>query len=183
MMKNSMTFILLIMLLMVYIPGESVGRQIKSGDRSTEAPLRWTKAQPKITRHNSSFLLTGWYYVVASGKGLKRQLEKSNGRYFIDRNPILTPRNFSVLSIDGSTLSGGRYSYRLTMQLDREGHKLWAIATEKSIGKQLAFILDNRLLYVAEVLNPILSGVTVIDRGNDSRQEMEKLKAIIESER
>lgn len=79
-------------------------------------------------------------------------------------------------------MSGGRYSYRLTMQLNREGDKLWAIATKKSIGKQLAFILDNRLLHVATVISPVFSGVTVIDRGNDSRQEIEKVKTIIESE-
>lgn len=181
-MKNRTTLILLVILMMVYIPDESVGRQVKSGNRLTNAPLQQRKVKPKITQRNIPTLRTGWYYVVEKGKGLKRQLEKSKESYFIGRNPILTPKNFTVLSIDESTLSGERYSYRLTMQLDREGHKLWAIATEKSIGKQLAFILDNRLLQVATVINPVLSGVTVIDRGNDSKQEMEKLKAIIESE-
>ena len=181
-MKNRTAFILLIMLLMVNIPRESVGRQVKSGNRLTEAPLHQTKAKSKITQRNIPVLRTGWYYVVEKGKGLKRQLEKSHESYFIDRNPILTPKNFSALLIDGSTLSGERYSYRLTMQLDREGDKLWAIATKKSIGKQLAFILDNRLLHVATVISPVFSGVTVIDRGNDSRQEIEKVKTIIESE-
>lgn len=170
------------MLMMIYIPGESVGRQVKSGNRLTKASLHQRKAKPKIAQRNTPVLRTGWYYVVEKGKGLKRQLEKSEESYFIDRNPILTPKNFSVLSIDGSTLPGGSYSYRLIMQLDREGHELWFIATKKSIGKQLAFILDNRLLQVVTVNSPVLSGVTVIDRGTDSRQEIEKLKAIIERE-
>lgn len=181
-MINTTTLILSFVLLMACIVSKSTGKQIKLKNGLIGDPEHHIKDKPKITQHNNTILYTGWYYVADGGKGFKRQLDKSKESYFIDRHPIITASNFTAFSIDGSTLGGAKYSYRLIIQLDNAGAGRWAVATKKSIGKQLAFILDNRLLYVAKVFNPILNGTTVIDRGN-SKEEIEKLKAIIESER
>jgi preprotein translocase subunit SecD len=69
------------------------------------------------------------------------------------------------------------------MQLDKGGAESWGIATGKAIGKQLAFILDNRLLYVAKVNAQITNGMTTLNRGNYTKQELENFKTIIESEK
>ncbi|MGY0035131.1 SecDF P1 head subdomain-containing protein [Pedobacter sp. NJ-S-72] len=142
-------------------------------------PEHHIKDNPEIAQQKGTTLYTGWYYVVDSGKGIKRQLDKSKEIYFIDRHPIVTPIN---LSIEENNVGGAEY-YRLFMQLDGPGSKLWAVATKKAIGKQLAFILDNRLLYVAPVFAQILNGMTVINRTNYSNEEFENFKTIIKSER
>jgi len=136
----------------------------------------------QITQPGGKKFKTGWYYVVNSRTGFKRQLDKSKEAYFIDRHPIVTASNFTDLLIDGSTY-GTRPQYRLVMQLDLAGAKLMGLATKKSIGKKLAFILDNRLLYVVGVMAQVDNGTTVMDRGTYSKEELEKFKAIIKSER
>jgi len=68
------------------------------------------------------------------------------------------------------------------MQLDKEGTKNWSIATENSRGKHLAFVLDNRLLQVAKVNSQITGGMTALNRGDYTQQELEKVKIIVERE-
>jgi len=48
-------------------------------------------------------------------------MDLSKESYFIDRHPIITACNFAAFSIDGGTLGGAEYSYRLTIQLDNAG--------------------------------------------------------------
>lgn len=138
----------------------------------------------QVKQQGSKILKTGWYYVVDSRTGVKRQLDKSKERYFIDRHPIVTASNFTDLLIDGSTYSyGPKYQYRLVMQLDLAGAKLMGMATKKSIGKKLAFILDNRLLNVVGVMAQVDNGMTVMDRGTYSKEELERIKAAVSRDR
>ncbi len=68
------------------------------------------------------------------------------------------------------------------MELDLVGKKQMGIATKRWIGKKIAFILDNRLLYVVPVLGQVDNGITVIDRGIYSKTELEEFKTLIRSE-
>ena len=94
----------------------------------------------------------------------------------------MTAKNFTTFEIYESNAGGQKY-IGLTMRLDQTGTENWSVATEKSIGKQLAFILDNRLLQVAKVNAQITAGVTALNRGDYSRAELENFKTIIESEK
>ena len=156
--------------------------QTKIGDRLLEDPEHHIKDSPGITKHDSTTIYTGWYYVVDSDNGFKRQLDKSTDTFFIDPNPIVTAKNFTTFEIYGSNEGGQKY-VGLTMRLDQIGTENWSIATGKSIGKQLAFILDNRLLHVAKVNAQITAGVTALNRGDYSKAELENFKKIIESEK
>lgn len=132
--------------------------------------------------HDSTILYTGWYNIVDTNNGIKRQLDKSTDTFFIDPNPIVTVANIKTSEIYESN-TGGQKFVGLTMHLDETGTESWSVATEKAIGKQLAFILDNRLLQVAKVNSQITSGVTALNRGDYSRAELENFKKIIESEK
>ncbi|KIO78976.1 hypothetical protein TH53_00345 [Pedobacter lusitanus] len=167
---------------MACVDNKSTGRQTKPEDGLISDAEHHIKDNPEIAQQKGPTLYTGWYYVVDSGKGIKRQLDKSKEIYFIDRHPIVTPSNFINLSIEENYEGGVEYC-RLFMELDGPGSKLWAAATKKAIGKQLAFILDNRLLYVAPVFAQILNGMTVINLTNYSKEEFENFKTIIKSER
>lgn len=156
--------------------------QTKKGDRLLEDPEHHIKDSLDIIKYDSTILYTGWYYVIDNDKNFKRQLDKSTDTFYIDPQPIVTAKNFTTLEIYESNADGQKY-VGLTMRLDQTGTENWGIATEKSIGKQLAFILDNRLLQVVKVNEQIITGVTALNRGAYSRAELENIKTIIESEK
>jgi preprotein translocase subunit SecD len=109
-------------------------------------------------------------------------LDKSTDTFFIDPKPIVVVKNFTTFEIYESNADGQKY-IGLTMRLDEVETENWSVATEKAIGKQLAFILDNRLLHVAKVNSQISACVTALNRGDYSKSELENFKTIIESER
>ena len=128
---------------------------------------------------DSTYLETGWYYIVDNDNNFQRQLDKSNDTFFIDPRPIVTAKNFMKFEIYTS-----RYGdVGLSILLDKKGTKNWSIATEKAIGNYLAFILDNKLLQVARVNSQITVGVTALNRGDYSKEELEKIRTIIENEK
>jgi hypothetical protein len=156
--------------------------QAQVGDRLLEDPEHHIKDSPNITKHDSTILYTGWYYIVDTDNGFKRQLDKSTDTFFIDPKPIVVAKNFTTFEIYESNAGGQKY-IGLTMRLDEQGTENWSVATEKAIGKQLAFILDNKLLYIAKVNSQITAGVTALNRGDYSKAELENFKTIIESEK
>jgi preprotein translocase subunit SecD len=141
-----------------------------------------TKDRQKAFSQDTTSLNTGWYYIVDTANGFKRQLDKSTEAFFIDPTPIVTAKNLTTLEIHESNVNGNTHLL-LIMRLDKNGTENWIAATGNSVGKQLAFILDDKLLRVPKVNSQITAGVTALNRGDYSRQELEKFKAIIETEK
>lgn len=137
-------------------------------------------------KYDSTYLHTGWYYLADIDNGFGRELDKSTDTFHIAPKPIVTAKNFTTLEIYASNLdlTGEKY-IGLRMQLDNEGTENWSIATKKAIGRHLAFILNNQLLYVTKVSTQITFGVTALNRGGSvySKEELEKFKDIIESQK
>lgn len=154
----------------------------KVGDRLLEDPEHHIKDSPDILKHDSTVLYTGWYYVVDTPNNYKRQLDKSDETYYLDPKPIVTAKNVTTFKIYESSYQNKK-EFSLEMRLDKEGTENWSYATQKAIMNKLAFILDNRLLQVATVNSQITGGVTALNRGDYSRQELENFKTIIESEK
>jgi hypothetical protein len=179
-MKYMMTLFLSFMFLLTACSDNNSQAQV--GDRLLEDPEHHIKDSPNITKHDSTILYTGWYYIVDTDNGFKRQLDKSTDTFFIDPKPIVVAKNFTTFEIYESNAGGQKY-IGLTMRLDEQGTENWSVATEKAIGKQLAFILDNKLLYIAKVNSQITAGVTALNRGDYSKAELENFKTIIESEK
>lgn len=138
----------------------------------------------ETTKPDSTYLYTGWYYVTNNENGFKRQLDKSAETFFIDPTPIVTAKNFTTFEIyESNPDRNGEKYLGLAIQLDKTGTENWSIATEKAIGNYLAFILDDQLLHISFVNSQITLGVTALYRGDYSREELEKIKSIIESEK
>ncbi len=127
-------------------------------------------------------LVTGWYYIVDNNDGLKRQLESNKEDYFIDPTPIVTVKSFTELAIYESNAGGKKY-IGLSIRLDKIGAKNWSLATEKSVGKKLAFILDNKLIYTPHVNAQITGGMAALNGGDLTKEQLEKIKTILEKER
>ena len=130
---------------------------------------------------SDSILSTGWYRVVDSIHGFKRQLDKTSQHYFIDPNPITTTKNFKYLKIYAMQEGG----FGLLMQFDDIGTSLWNTATNiaQQRNQRLAFILNDTLLHVPLVVSQITGGVAAINRNDYSRSEIENIKKLIEAER
>ena len=124
-----------------------------------------------------SLLVTGWYYIVDNENGFKRQLDKTDEYYFIDPKPILVKEHFykSVISPTNYHAQSNK-NLGLLFQMNK---KLWADATEKSIGKQLGLIIDNKLVTAPKVMMKIDNGLSCLDRGVYSRVELEKFMSMI----
>jgi preprotein translocase subunit SecD len=120
--------------------------------------------------------------VVDTPNKYKRQLDKSDETFYLDPKPIVTVKNFTTFEIYESNSKDNKY-LGLAMRLDKEGTESWSNATYRAIGNKLAFVLDNRLLQVAMVNSQITGGVTALNRGGYTRQELENFKTIIESEK
>lgn len=171
-MKFKTTFFLLTIVLLTACSHNKV--KTSTGDKlpkNHENPLK-----------DNTGLNTGWYYIVNNDEGVKMQLDKSTDTFFIDPKPIVVAKNFTSFDIYENNADGQKYTV-LTMRLDEAGTESWSVATGNAVGKQLAFILDNKLLYVALVNAQITSGITALNRGDYSRAELENIKTIMESER
>jgi preprotein translocase subunit SecD len=126
------------------------------------------------TNIKDSTLATGWYYIIETDNGFKRQLDKATEFYFIDPKPIVTKENFKNLEIFETDFGGAYEDYiGLKIMLDKFGTERWAEATEKSIGGRLALIIDGKLVNAPNVNAQITSGMTSLNRTEYSRKELE----------
>jgi len=180
-MNNKPTLFFFLAFLLPECTGSST-TSIKTGPGDTLLETSVLIKDNQVSKQDSTSLYTGWYYIVDTANRFERQLDKSSQTFFINPNPIVTAKNFTTLEIYESSAAGHKY-LGLTMRLDKKGTEQWSTATGISIGKQLAFILDNKLLHVATVMSQITAGVTALNRGNYTRQELEKFKGIIENEK
>lgn len=135
-----------------------------------------------ITKNDSTTLCTGWYYILDSLHGFRRELYKSDKIYYLDPEPILTAKNIKSSEIYERFFYGRKY-FGIAIQLDEDGTNSWSCATKNAGVKSvyIAFVLDNKLLLVLETNAHITNGRVDINRGDFSRQEVEDFKRIIET--
>lgn len=134
-------------------------------------------AQTKFT--SSSFLQTGWYFVIKDGEGIKMKLNNDSMYFFINPKPILTIKNIDSLSIyqDRNGL------YFLLMKFDKKATHEWYLATLRSINLHLAFIFDNNLLYTPKVNSEISNGIAVLGGSNYSKERLDNIMAAMKKEK
>lgn len=125
-----------------------------------------------------SVLVTGWYYLVTDG-GYIRQLEKTDEIYILDPLPIITAEDIIELNV-----SEDRWKQAmLVMRFGERGTQAWSIATQKTIGGKLAFVLNDKLLYISQVNSQITTGVSAFNRAGYIKDEIEEIKQAIEINR
>ncbi|GAP43361.1 hypothetical protein TBC1_111514 [Lentimicrobium saccharophilum] len=124
-----------------------------------------------------SILVSGWYYIIETNNGFKRQLDKSDEFYFVDPRPILVKDHFDKIELFETDFKGQYPDYiGLEIRINKEYVNLWATATEKSIGKRLGLIIDNKLVNAPQVNARIEGGMTALNRSVYSKEELKKFK-------
>jgi len=132
---------------------------------------------------NDSILVTGWYFLSDIDNGFKRQLDKLDENYYIIPKPIVVKGNFEKLEIYETNFKGAYPDYiGLSIKLDVSGTEAWAEATKKAMYSELALIINNKLIYVPQVNAQITNERTDLNRGDYTRNEIEKFKMQIENE-
>jgi hypothetical protein len=124
---------------------------------------------------SDSTLLTGWYAVVDTDSGFIRPLEKSQETYALNPRPVLTAEDIIKLEVSKNNYG----SNMLIMWFGERGTELWSEATQAAIGKNLAFVLNDKLLYLALVNSQITAGVSALIRDDYSPNELNEIKNAI----
>ncbi len=122
-----------------------------------------------------STLVTGWYYILSTEDGFKRELDKTDEFYFIDPKPIVIKEHFSKVEIYSPLDSNGQPEnfFALSIQIGKDYEDLWANATEKHAGKWMGLIIDNVLVSAPMVKWRIEEGRSSLNRGVYSKEELE----------
>lgn len=123
-----------------------------------------------------STLVTGWYHVVSTQDGFKRQLDKTDEFYFINPKPIVIKKHFSNVAIyatDDFKEQQPENHFAISIQIDKEYEDLWADGTEQAAGKWIGLVIDNKLVSVPMVKWRIEGGRSSLNRGVYSKEELE----------
>ena len=123
----------------------------------------------------SATLMTGWYYISDTDSGFVRQLDKTDTFYKINPFPIVTAADISTLTIEKNNF-GNTY---LFIKFGTRGTESWREATRKAIGKNLAFIVDDKLLNAPYINMEIPNGNSALNRNDYSKEEFEKIEQAI----
>jgi preprotein translocase subunit SecD len=126
-----------------------------------------------------SMLMTGWYYLSDTDSEFVRQLDKTDEFYAVNPFPILTAEDIIMLSVDKNNW-GELY---LSMKFGKAGTEFWRVATGKSVGKNLALIVNDKLISMSYVNSEITAGVSAFGRTGCLKEEYEAIKQEIESNR
>lgn len=83
--------------------------------------------------------------------------------------------------VDARATIGGNFNApEVSMTMDTDGARQWAILTGANIGKQIAIVLDNTVFSAPRVKNKISGGVSSID-GLDDMQEAKDLENVLKA--
>lgn len=124
-------------------------------------------------------LISGWYYVVESGQGVKRILDGDTSVYWLNPEPIVTAKHIAIFELYKSNFDN---SWGLSMKLDDPGAEEWRMATGKSIGGHVALVVNNKLLYAPKVNAEISGGMTALNRGTYSKSQLKAIMKAIQAE-
>lgn len=133
--------------------------------------------EPEVIRQDS-VLSTGWYSIKIFENDYAYQLENDTTIYFIEPLPIVSVKHFSKLEIKENQFN----QTSLIIRFDKFGTKAWYEGTKVNVGRQLALIIDNKLVSVGKVMEPIPSGTSSLSSPDYDTKEILEFKSIIEKE-
>lgn len=145
-----------------------------SSSTSTDSPR-------KIIRHENAegaeFLYTGWYNLEVDSNAFGRVVVGSGNLYYLNPRAIVTVEYLK--SVELFTNNWGDKGLEIVFY--GEGATNWARGTAGAINKQLGFVLDNELIYLANVNSKITNGMSAIIYAKGTEPDLIKLKRQIEA--
>ncbi len=164
--------------------------QIKKQDQKEDKEL--TKKLSTITvpaeflgnEKDSLYLKTGWYKVSDDKtNGIPKEI-LINGQIqtiYIDTFPQLSVKDIEVFYLVNDPRVVSRVN--IIMYFNETGTEKWSVLTEKSIHKQLAFVINNVVVSNPMVHSQITQGVALFDGNDYTPEEMYAIKRVLESQK
>lgn len=108
----------------------------------------------------------GWYYIM---EGRKDSISKES---------IITVKDFAFLRLDSFSYSDNRMMYMIVGTINQSLVSRWADATERSIGKRICFVFDNKVITDPQVNARIESGTFSIStyKGYDLKTMFRRIR-------
>ena len=131
---------------------------------------------------DTTYMLTGFYFLVPEGKGINKRIEKSETVYTIASSPFASVKNISKVKLETTHLKD-RNDAELCLTFDKKGTRDLEEGTGNAMHPKIAVVVANRLLYVVENTSKIKTGIMCIALIGYSGQEMEAMRYTVENKR
>jgi hypothetical protein len=133
---------------------------------------------------DSLYLKTGWYMVTDDlTKGVPKEIiiNGQNQTIYIDPFIQLSVKDIEVFYLVKDPRVASRVN--IMMYFNEIGTEKWSVLTEKSIRKQLAFVINNVVVSNPMVQSQITNGISLFDGADYTPKEMFALKRVLESQK
>jgi len=131
---------------------------------------------------DTTYMPTGFYFLVPESKGINKRVEKSETAYTIASSPFASVKNISKVKLETTHLKG-TFDTELCLTFDEKGTKDLEEGTGNPMHPKIAVVIANKLLYVVENTSKIKTGIMCIALIGYSEQEMETMRHSVENKR
>ena len=133
-------------------------------------------------KNDSSYVLTGFYFLADDGRGIKMRKDHSDEVYDISKNPFVSIKNILRATAQKNVIQG-RDTYGVTIVLDNAGTKDLEQGTGNSSHPYIAIVIANRLLYIVENTSQIKTGIMQVILVDYSEKEVNEMIDAISQKR
>jgi hypothetical protein len=133
---------------------------------------------------DSLYLKTGWYMVADDlTKGVPKEIiiNGQNQTIYIDPFTQLSVKDIEFFYLVKDPRVASRVN--IMMYFNGIGTEKWSVLTEKSIRKQLAFVINNVVVSIPMVQSQIINGISLFDGVDYTPEEMFAIKRLLESQK
>lgn len=117
----------------------------------------------------------GWYQIDEKKGSVVRSFPKTKESFSLSSKPSVKVMHFEsykrYVDIEGNP--------EVVVYFDTVGKEKFQMATKKSIGYRLVFVLDNAIFYAPYVSTEITAGVCVFTKNNYNHGDWQKLEKIL----
>lgn len=161
--------------------------QIKATGKQVDTPTVSRTLLALIKARNekpvdTTYMVTGFYFLAEKGKGINMRKDKSDEIYAISRLPFASVENVSKAKLETTHLKDGDYT-GLCMTFDNKGTKDLEEGTGNPLHPKIAVVVANRLLYVVENKTSIKTGIMCLGLAGYSEKEMEEMRNSVDMKR
>jgi preprotein translocase subunit SecD len=155
---------------------------VSCGDHSSKKQPHFSASHSIDTLGNkkadTTYMYTGYYFLTEVQDGIKMKKENSNEIYSIAKVPFASVNNIVKAELEQTKVNGEIYN-ELCMTFDAKGTKDLEEGTKNPLHSQLAVVIANKLLYVAD--NNVKSeiGIMCVALVGYSEQEMQIMRQAI----
>lgn len=146
-MKNKYSYFAFLLGTMLLFGACAVGNNNSQNEESIACQAEYSVVEAYAFKDFNGRLASGCYYVTDSLSGVERTMWKTGEELYISPKSIVTVANFSSIKIDNDQFGKSV----ILIGLDKEGTEKFAEATEKWVGRQLAFVINDTLVSAPQV--------------------------------